>query len=581
MKRTIILLLLVSLFCCYSCNNNSQAKLAPEEKKPLIALGQLWGFLKYHHPAVAEGKYDWDMELIKLVPAIREAKNESQWKEILDNWIDSLPPVAESANKELPDMDAKTKPDYGELFNPEYFSLNAIEKIKFILDNAVITSNHYVTIMNRNDEHPGLINITNEPAYEEILYPNLSYRLLALFRYWNIVNYFFPYRDLCDEKWSDVLDEMLSDFVYAENQEQYIFTCIKLIVKIDDSHGFFHTNNNAFRLLDMGLLKPPFGTRFIEDKLVVTTFTGEDAYVKDKIKIGDVITAKDGEAVEDIVKRLLPYTPASNYVVKLRDIPDRILRGNSGNVVLTLLRDGKSIDIEVPCYDAKQLKVPNYANPHPEQEGYQILDNNIGYVLPSNCKAEDRENGIKKVLDGTKGVIIDLRCYPSDYMSIPFLVQLNITNMKASLVSYANISYPGYFSFANGEPGVEAKQTGWYKNKIVVLVNEETQSQAEDNVLRFQLLQNTVVIGSTTAGADGAIVGGVIDGQFVGFNLPGGIVTTMTGLGVYYPDGSDLQRVGVKIDEIVKPTISGIKAGRDEVLERAIEIIEADRSKIE
>ena len=48
----------------------------------------------------------------------------------------------------------------------------------------------------------------------------------------------------------------------------------------------------------------------------------------------------------------------------------------------------------------------------------------------------------------------------------------------------------------------------------------------------------------------------------------------MSGRGVYYPDGTDLQRKGVKIDEYIEPTIAGIKAGRDEVLERAIEIIE-------
>lgn len=47
----------------------------------------------------------------------------------------------------------------------------------------------------------------------------------------------------------------------------------------------------------------------------------------------------------------------------------------------------------------------------------------------------------------------------------------------------------------------------------------------------------------------------------------------ISGIGVFYPDGGQTQRVGVRIDEIVEPTIEGVKAGRDEVLERAIEII--------
>ena len=39
----------------------------------------------------------------------------------------------------------------------------------------------------------------------------------------------------------------------------------------------------------------------------------------------------------------------------------------------------------------------------------------------------------------------------------------------------------------------------------------------------------------------------------------------------------DLQRIGVRMDEIVKLTISGIKSGKDELLARAIEIIEDNK----
>ena len=42
--------------------------------------------------------------------------------------------------------------------------------------------------------------------------------------------------------------------------------------------------------------------------------------------------------------------------------------------------------------------------------------------------------------------------------------------------------------------------------------------------------------------------------------------------GIVYPDGTESQRNGVKIDIEVKPTINGLRAGRDEVLEKALEI---------
>jgi C-terminal processing protease CtpA/Prc len=72
---------------------------------------------------------------------------------------------------------------------------------------------------------------------------------------------------------------------------------------------------------------------------------------------------------------------------------------------------------------------------------------------------------------------------------------------------------------------------------------------------------DAIVIGSTTAGADGNVSE---------VPLPGGLRTMISGLGVFYPDGAPTQRVGIHIDVEARPTIAGIRAGRDEVLEAAI-----------
>jgi C-terminal processing protease CtpA/Prc len=74
------------------------------------------------------------------------------------------------------------------------------------------------------------------------------------------------------------------------------------------------------------------------------------------------------------------------------------------------------------------------------------------------------------------------------------------------------------------------------------------------------------VVGSITAGADGEVSDIV---------LPGNVRTRITGLGIYYPDGRETQRVGIVPDVEVKPTIKGIADGRDEVLEKAVQLIEA------
>ena len=81
----------------------------------------------------------------------------------------------------------------------------------------------------------------------------------------------------------------------------------------------------------------------------------------------------------------------------------------------------------------------------------------------------------------------------------------------------------------------------------------------------FRFAKDAMVIGSQSAGADGNVI--------PMFSLPGEILTTFTGLGVYYSDGGETQRIGIVPNLEIKPTIKGIREGRDEVLEKALELI--------
>ena len=84
----------------------------------------------------------------------------------------------------------------------------------------------------------------------------------------------------------------------------------------------------------------------------------------------------------------------------------------------------------------------------------------------------------------------------------------------------------------------------------------------------FQTSGKTTIIGSQTGGADGNVSD---------LNVFKQIYTRFTGLGVYYPDGRETQRIGIVPDIEVKPTIKGIQEGRDEVLERALNFIETGK----
>ena len=124
-----------------------------------------------------------------------------------------------------------------------------------------------------------------------------------------------------------------------------------------------------------------------------------------------------------------------------------------------------------------------------------------------------------------------------------------------------DMDYPSRYVYKDINKTFKGSRT--FKGKIILLVNEKTLSRAEFTAMALQTADNVITVGNQTAGADGDVAL---------FEYLGGYETAMTGVGVLYPDGSETQRVGIKIDIHVKPTIQGLREGRDEILDKAIEI---------
>jgi C-terminal processing protease CtpA/Prc len=97
-----------------------------------------------------------------------------------------------------------------------------------------------------------------------------------------------------------------------------------------------------------------------------------------------------------------------------------------------------------------------------------------------------------------------------------------------------------------------------------MLIDERAISQSEHSGLMYRTANGTKFIGTPTAGANGDVTY---------FFAPGGIRISFSGHDVRWPDGAQLQRVGLKPDVRVAPTIKGIRERRDEVLEKALEYL--------
>ncbi|WNH07633.1 S41 family peptidase [Thalassobellus suaedae] len=167
-----------------------------------------------------------------------------------------------------------------------------------------------------------------------------------------------------------------------------------------------------------------------------------------------------------------------------------------------------------------------------------------------------------KFLLNCKAIIFYLRSYPANIFR-RISRYLNPTKQEFVKIIKPDLYYPGKFIWKDKKTtGINNKD--YYKGKIILLVNKNTISRSEYTVMSLQTAPNVLTIGNQIAGADGTVSS---------FELIGGYKTSMTSLGVYYQDFSETQRKGVKIDIEVQPTIHGIKAGRDEILEKAIKFV--------
>lgn len=533
-------------------------KLTPSKTEDLVVLGKVWGFLKYYHPAVARGDYNWDYELFRVLSKILESKNPAERNSALSAWVESLGTFETGSEGSVEASKVKLNPDLAWI-NNKTLGDKLTGQLTNVKNAKRVNKNYYVGLF------PGVGNpqFKNEADYKSMNYPDTGFRLLSLYRYWNIIQYYFPNKHLIEENWNNVLPKFIPQFVDAANELDYKKAALGLIGNIHDTHANIWSRDEA---LDKyrGVNSAAVGVTFVEEKAVVTRYWDQALGEKSGLKIGDVIESINDKKVSDMVKERLELTPASNYPTKLRDITRTLLQTNENVLKIKYKRGAATGEVQVECYPKDKVKT-NFGEMFKKSiPSFKLIGTDIAYLYPGSLKAGEIAQLIPEIAK-TKGLIVDLRSYPNDF--IVFSLGEFLVPKATSFVKFStgNINTPGLFTIAD-ELQVGKDNTDYYKGKVVILINEVTQSQAEYTTMALRTAPRATVIGSTTAGADGNVSS---------FTLPGGISTMISGIGVYYPDGKETQRIGIVPDMVVKPTIKGVTEGRDEVLEKAVEIINA------
>ena len=531
----------------------AQKPVSEIEKIALTA--KVWGFLKYHHPKITKGNLDWDYELIKRLPAIDSLNTTDELSRFYLNWLSELGKI-----KQVKGLES----NWGEKYFLKNINLSWIESSSFFSDSLqqqlLLIRNaqrgkkqHYVKL--RKIGNSGKAEPQNEKIYNSGEHPPAEgMRLLNLFRYWNFVEYFFPYKYQTDQSWDDVLLEMIPKFKDATTALEYHLAMLELTVKVDDSHSQFTTSTLEDHF---GRNWMPVSLKLIDGKAVVDGFYNSEYAKKGNWEIGDVITNFNGIAIQDLYQNSKMLLTGSNEKFKKRFATYKLFRSNKQSIEITVEKNGASLNKIAQLHPLNQMKERNF-----NREKWRLLDNNIGYINLGMVRLKEVK-AIVQNLFNTKGIIIDIRNYPLGTKDI-IVAELSRNQNDCFKSIMPDLTNPGRFIWREGRKKAGRKNKEPYQGKIVLLVNEETMSYAELTCMCLQTLDDVTIIGSQTAGADG----NVTELQFIE-----GFGTNISGIGMFYPDKTEAQRVGIKPDIVVEQTINGIKNAKDEILEKAIEFL--------
>lgn len=534
------------------------ANLSAVQIENLKTTGKVWGFLKYHHPLITAGERHWDYDLMRVLPAILAAQDRAAANAALAKWITELGPVKPCACVTLDEKEIHLHPRLAWLADTKLLGTELSTTLRSIYANRVANTKQFYVSQVANVRNPSF---DHELTYQKIKLPDAGFQILALYRFWNIIEYWFPYRDVVPVDWDKVLTESLPAVALAKTPEEYQLALMKVIASVHDTHA------NLWSSLAVrpptGACQLPVNVRFIEGVPVITGYTGPIGETSG-MKPGDVITEIDGVAVAKLLDQWKPYYAASNEPTRLRDVGLQMTRGDCGKSTIRIKRDNTAMEINAERVPLKDLTGIAFRHDLPG-DTFRLLLKDVAYLKLSTVKADQAAKYVESAA-GTKGLIIDIRNYPSEF--VVFALGSLLVDRQTDFVRFTrgDISNPGAFYW--DPPFSLAPQQPHYSGKVVILVDEISQSQAEYTTMAFRSSPQATVIGSTTAGADGNVSP---------IPLPGGFRSMVSGIGVFYPDKKPTQRVGIIPDREVKPTIAGIRAGRDEVLEAAIrEIIGKD-----
>lgn len=367
---------------------------------------------------------------------------------------------------------------------------------------------------------------------------------------YNVFQHFYPYMDVLEMDWDQQLSIALEQSFADKTPTDHLKTLRQLTHPLKDGH--IRVSHSGTKESHM----PGFTWEVIQKKLLINQVIDNNL----ALKVGDEVTHINGISAQEFLQDVYSTISAGNQGWMDHRAKTQSLIGLE-NSELKLKVGGKEIRVkrDRPINE-------NWEYIYPERISHKPIGESIYYVNLDNTKMDSIDTLMPK-LEQAKGLIFDLRGYPDgNHGLISHLLKEKDT--VANWMRIPNLIQP------DQKGDIVFNQSGWQMptkkpylgdKKVVFLIDGSAISYAESYMGFIDGYNLATIVGQPTAGANGNV------NRFI---LPGGYSISFTGMKVLKHNGSQHHTIGVLPDVYVEKTATSLQEGRDEFLEKAIEIIE-------
>ncbi|MEL6559634.1 MAG: S41 family peptidase [Bacteroidota bacterium] len=377
---------------------------------------------------------------------------------------------------------------------------------------------------------------------------------------WNSIQHFYPYFEESNIKWDSIFEKMVTMYLKKPSPDSFFKVLEWGLHFLGDGHA---KASYSFT----GQFAIPIYGEWIENKMIVTN--SSSPYLE---HIGSEIISINGAPVESLIQEIKSYVPIGHVEEVMNDIASKMLIAKKIDVPfeVVLKKHPNKIDTLTMYSTFRTFNLTRSFFYLKNLISIREIEPELVYLNLDIIKYKEFEEALPSIRKA-KNLIIDLRGYPNIRGDIfKFMGYFLPEDDSTKWLFKPNVIKPDRIDFMNS-----VTESGWTIKKlepsinanIILIINHHAQSYAESVIGFFDKMENVTTVGSPTAG---------VNGNVNRFNLPGGYTYRYTGMKALKHDGSRLHGIGFLPDVEVRPTIQGIIEGRDEVLEKAIELTSAN-----